>query len=815
MIAPTGIYFDEVSSTTIVASAYAATPAFIGLETGLAGVVVALNNVYKPWRNGNTWTTKAPMPTARAYFSGGAISGKLYALGGALNSSPIDTNTNEEYDPAINTWTTKMAMPTARYNLSVEVVGGKLYALGGTSATSNFLTINEEFDPIENTWMTKTAMPTGRADLAVGVVGGKIYTLGGDGGANTNEEYDPASNSWATKAAMPTARTWLAAGVIDSKLYVMGGNSGSAWANTNEEYNPVSNTWQTKAVMPTPRAGLSVIAIGKKLYAVGGFNSAYMNTNEEYDPAVNIWTTKAVMTTPRHFFSAGVIGGKLYAIGGQSNGGFLSTNEEYDPGVAATFTGLIPNTQYTFKAKARDTSGIETLETPTISTYTLATVAMPVNGYPFATIYASSITINWSSGTAIGGFNGPDASYLVQIATMPSFQPVLSSSATKQLSAIFPGLYPNATYYFRAQAYNTLRVTDYSWLVLGSTVILPNQSPTLTWTGETDYISDGLTPETSTPSISFAYRVKYTDADNDAPAAGSPKVHIQKGGAEITGSPFTMSFVSGAYTTGAIYTYSKTLSATGSDYTYSFEAQDVNGASATGTPTNSIDAPDVVSGAPTLSWTGEADYVSDGLDLQTGNSPLPVVFRVKYTDPDNDAPLASNPKVHIKAGGVEISGSPFAMNYVSGTNNTGSIYTCPRTLNTGAYVYYFEASDLWGTTAPGQPTAELAGPIVVGPTVVPPGAQEVKVYHSVFKPGQDEKTSISFNTTIAATVTITVYNNVGRKVRELYRGTSTSGINFIQWDGRDEGGSKVSSGVYTIKIEGGGISQSKRVVVVR
>lgn len=61
----------------------------------------------------------------------------------------------------------------------------------------------------------------------------------------------------------------------------------------------------------------------------------------------------------------------------------------------------------------------------------------------------------------------------------------------------------------------------------------------------------------------------------------------------------------------------------------------------------------------------------------------------------------------------------------------------------------------------------------------------------------------------------TVYNNAGREVKELYMGSSSTGLNLIQWDGRDEGGTKVSSGVYTIKIEGGGINQSKRVVVVR
>jgi hypothetical protein len=122
---------------------------------------------------------------------------------------------------------------------------------------------------------------------------------------------------------------------------------------------------------------------------------------------------------------------------------------------------------------------------------------------------------------------------------------------------------------------------------------VPNNAPTLTWTGETNYTSDGLNPETGDTSTTFVYRVKYTDADNDAPKSDYPKVHIKKGGVEITGSPFAMTYVSGSYNTGAIYSYSTTLPS-GIDYSYYFEAYDVWNASATGIPTNSKTGPNVI-----------------------------------------------------------------------------------------------------------------------------------------------------------------------------------------------------------------------------
>lgn|GEM_PF-5131349 len=57
-----------------------------------------------------------------------------------------------------------------------------------------------------------------------------------------------------------------------------------------------------------------------------------------------------------------------------------------------------------------------------------------------------------------------------------------------------------------------------------------NTSPTLNWTGETNYTSDGLHPERGLSTDTFVYRIKYIDYENDPPASGYPKVHILKGG---------------------------------------------------------------------------------------------------------------------------------------------------------------------------------------------------------------------------------------------------------------------------------------------
>jgi PKD repeat protein len=126
----------------------------------------------------------------------------------------------------------------------------------------------------------------------------------------------------------------------------------------------------------------------------------------------------------------------------------------------------------------------------------------------------------------------------------------------------------------------------------------PNTPPVLAWTGETNYVSDGLDPETGTTFTDFTYRVAYYDADNNSPA--QIYVRIEK----PLGTPygtFPLSFdawkgIPNNYTTGAIYTFSTSLFA-GTNYWYYFRATD-GWEWASGPPTVPIDAPDVIADNP-------------------------------------------------------------------------------------------------------------------------------------------------------------------------------------------------------------------------
>jgi len=216
---------------------------------GGRGAVLNIVEEYDPLTD--SWATKTPMPTARGGLGLAAASnGKLYAVGGSVGEefvTPITFLTNvEEYDPATDTWSTKAPLPTARAGLGL-VAGrnGRLYAIGGTVDELVFTAAVEEYDPATNSWTTKAPMPTRRAWIGLAAAAnGKLYavgglTVGGEVGAvlDTVEEYDPATDSWTNKA--PLSRSRVGAGLAaasNGKLYAIGDDTGGSPAN--EEFTP-------------------------------------------------------------------------------------------------------------------------------------------------------------------------------------------------------------------------------------------------------------------------------------------------------------------------------------------------------------------------------------------------------------------------------------------------------------------------------------------------------------------------------------------------------------------------------------------------
>lgn len=132
-----------------------------------------------------SWSRKAPMFRKRSSAGAATVNGILYAIGGegggpyavgGFNGTTL--NTVEAYDPVTDSWTSKAPLPTARFSLAAGVIGDRVYAVGGDNGSGSLNAV-EAYDPATNSWTTKAPMPTARERLDAGVVRRKLYAFGG------------------------------------------------------------------------------------------------------------------------------------------------------------------------------------------------------------------------------------------------------------------------------------------------------------------------------------------------------------------------------------------------------------------------------------------------------------------------------------------------------------------------------------------------------------------------------------------------------------------------------------------------------------
>jgi N-acetylneuraminic acid mutarotase len=157
------------------------------------------------------------------------LNGKFYLAGGT-NSVGSPTTGLNVYDPVNNTWTPRAPMPTARSFLAAGVANGIVYAVGGVTGTTAVATV-EAYNPGTNSWTARAPLPQGVSRPAgVGAINGVLYLAGGIHFAtlNTLYAYTPSTNS--------TARSFLSGGAINGRVYAMAGVAGSG--NTNQAYIP-------------------------------------------------------------------------------------------------------------------------------------------------------------------------------------------------------------------------------------------------------------------------------------------------------------------------------------------------------------------------------------------------------------------------------------------------------------------------------------------------------------------------------------------------------------------------------------------------
>ncbi len=76
-------------------------------------------------------------------------------------------------------------------------------------------------------------------------------------------------------------------------------------------------------------------------------------------------------------------------------------------------------------------------------------------------------------------------------------------------------------------------------------------------------------------------------------------------------------------------------------------------------------------------------------------------------------------------------------------------------------------------------------------------------------------TAIRYSLPQAGTVSLRIYDVRGRQVRSLVEGAQDAGDHVVVWDGRDDRGGHAASGAYVYRLQAGGSSQQRSMMLVR
>jgi hypothetical protein len=146
----------------------------------------------------------------------------------------------------------------------------------------------------------------------------------------------------------------------------------------------------------------------------------------------------------------------------------------------------------------------------------------------------------------------------------------------------------------------------------------------------------------------------------------------------------------------------------------------------------------------------------------------------------------------------------------AGNSNAAREYTYEDNLTFNGETYWYQIADVdYGGIR------TFHGPVSVeSPDMIPEDYKLHPNYPNPFNP----ETNIRFEIPASpanSKVKLIVYNNLGMEVRTLINGIAVPGIHTVTWDGRNNYGGQMASGVYFLRLQAGTFHQAQKMLLVR
>jgi hypothetical protein len=112
-----------------------------------------------------------------------------------------------------------------------------------------------------------------------------------------------------------------------------------------------------------------------------------------------------------------------------------------------------------------------------------------------------------------------------------------------------------------------------------------------------------------------------------------------------------------------------------------------------------------------------------------------------------------------------------------------------------------------GPNAIGWVPVPVNDDVIIQPTLC-------KLYQNYPNPFNPE-TTISYQLPENGKVELTIYNLKGQKVKQLVSDQLSAGQHSVVWNGKDDNGKPVSSGIYFYKLKSGNFEKTKKMILMK